>query len=65
MKTVLQIFVGIPIMIGLWYFCRWLAVGISKDFGEGVYTGMMLILVLFWLVSKVDPTAFQRRDKEL
>jgi len=64
LKTILHIFVGIPIMVGFYFFCRWLATGISPDFGAGVATGVMLTLFLLWAVWKVDPRAFYGEDSK-
>jgi hypothetical protein len=58
LRTLLHIFVGIPAMVGFWFFCHWLTTGISMEFGEGVATGMFLMLALVWAVWKVDPDAF-------
>lgn len=46
----LQIFVGIPAMIGFYFFVRWLIIGISETFGAGVFGGMLafIFLLLFF-----------------
>ncbi|WP_213773434.1 hypothetical protein [Bradyrhizobium sp. dw_78] len=65
LRTILHIFVGIPVMVGFYFFCRWLATGISVEFGEGVFTGTFLTLGLLWAVWKLDPRAFYGEDSEL
>ena len=57
-RLLLQIFVGIPAMIGLYFLCRWLVTGISSDFGTGLYVGIMLAIGLMWAVWKLDPQSF-------
>ncbi len=52
-------------MVGFYFFCRWLATGISVEFGEGVFTGTFLTLGLLWAVWKLDPRAFYGEDSEL
>ena len=63
MRMALQIFIGIPVMVGLYFVCRWLATGISMDFGLGLFTGLMVAFGLVWLVQKIDPKALHGRDK--
>jgi hypothetical protein len=62
----LQITVGIPAMIGLYYFVAWLINAHSLDFGYGVVTGIALILLPLWAVERLDPESFYgRRDRRL
>jgi hypothetical protein len=65
LRTILHVVVGIPVMVGLYFFCRWLTTGISIEFGEGVFTGTFLTLGLLWTVWKLDPRAFYGEDSEL
>jgi hypothetical protein len=40
-------------MLGVYYGTKFLATGISVDFGLGAYVGFMLCAVLFWLNEKI------------
>lgn len=41
-------------MVAVWYFCKFLAVGISDDFGWGIFIGIMLAAFLIWAAEKVS-----------
>jgi hypothetical protein len=49
---------GIAAMVGVYYGIRWLVVGISDQFGDGLVVGTLLTIALIWLVTKVDPESF-------
>ena len=64
LRTILHISVGIPVLFGFYLLCRWLATGVSAEFGEGVFAGVMITTFLFWAVWKLDPQAFYgERDR--
>lgn len=44
-------------MIGVYFIVRFLATGISPDFGLGVFIGFMLCALLFWINERIDRRA--------
>ncbi len=41
-------------MVAFWYFCKFLVVGISEDFGSGVFVGVFLTIFLIWAAERVS-----------
>lgn len=41
-------------MVAFWYFCRFLVVGVSDDFGSGVFVGVFLTVFLIWAAERVS-----------
>lgn len=41
-------------MVAFWYFCKFLVVGISDDFGSGVFVGVFLTVFLIWAAERVS-----------
>jgi hypothetical protein len=39
-------------MIGFWYFCKYLITGVSEQFGDGVFVGSMITIVLFYIAER-------------
>lgn len=40
------------LMLGFVWLLRLLFTGISEDFGDGLFVGVFLMAILFWLVSR-------------
>ncbi len=62
MRLVFQLLAGIPAMAVFAIFCRYLVIGISADFGVGCVAGALLMLVIMYLVWRVNPESFQGDD---
>lgn len=41
-------------MTGFWYFCKYLITGVSEQFGDGVFVGSMITIVLFYIAERAE-----------
>ena len=55
---------GVAVMIGFYFLIHWLVTGISSQFGDGFFVGMMLMLLLVYGAWRVSPESFtDRRER--
>lgn len=53
MRSLISVALCMSGMVGFWYLCQFLIMGVSEDFGHGVFTGAMLFIVIFWLGERL------------
>jgi hypothetical protein len=54
MRRIIAYALCIAGMVAFWYFCKFLVIGISADFGSGVFVGVFLTAFLIWAAERVD-----------
>lgn len=55
MANLIKALACIGLMVLFYAGLRWLITGISRDFGYGLAAGAVGILLLMWIVKKLDP----------